>query len=295
MRAGIDLGGTKTEIIVLDNGLEVYRQRQATPADDYPSLLQSLVRLFHQAKMDLQQTHLSLGLGMPGALTPDGRIKNANTHCLNGQYLQRDLQALLNQPVALMNDANLFALSEAVDGAGQTLDSVFGVILGTGVGGGWVFKQSIVLGANSIAGEWGHNEMPARCLRASPNKRSCYCGKVDCIETFLSGAGLRQSYIELAGESASVEAIVDCAAQGQREAIKALALYSQQLAAALSMVVNIVDPDVIVLGGGLSNIPQLAEQTEKQLGNYVFSEAVITPVRKNRHGDSSGVRGAAWL
>ena len=299
LKAGIDLGGTKIEIIVLDESLEVYRKRISTPSN-YTQILQAIVTLHQTAKSVLAVGSLPLGVGMPGALTDQGLLKNANTVCLNGQRFQADIESLLGHRVAVMNDANLFALSEAVDGAAAFGNSVFGVILGTGVGGGWVLNKTLLQGCNRIAGEWGHNPMSALAPFVTAQARPCYCGLNNCVETFLSGAGLRQTYKEFVGLhgdelSPSVEEIADLYQQGDVNAQQVLNVYARQAASALAAVINIVDPDIIVLGGGLSNLPNLAENIHKQLLPFVFSDSLKTLVVRNRHGDSSGVRGAAWL
>ncbi|NRB40083.1 MAG: ROK family protein [Pseudomonadales bacterium] len=294
-RAGIDLGGTKIEIIVLKVGVEVFRQRVATPSDSYEKILQAIVQLHADAKAGLGLAELRLGIGLPGAFTEQGRVKNSNTVCLNGRDFKSDLQALLKQPLLLMNDANLFALSEAVDGAAAKGDIVFGVILGTGVGGGLIINKSIISGANRIAGEWGHNVMSALAPVASKNPRLCYCGLNNCVETYLSGAGLSQSFVELGGGNITAKHIAELYLTGHTVAVCAMALYIRQAAAALAGVINVLDPEVIVLGGGLSNIPGLAKRIEAALLPFVFSDTLNTKVLKNIHGDSSGVRGAAWL
>ena len=302
LRAGIDLGGTKIEIIVLDGGLQIYRQRVATPAPSYDDILDAIQSLHEQARQALAVSELPLGIGMPGALTKSGHVKNSNTQCLNGLAFQRDIEALMQQPVKVMNDANLFALSEAVDGAARDAAIVFGLILGTGVGGGLIVNRRVIIGPNSIAGEWGHNPLSPLAPRACQDSRPCYCGLSDCVETFLSGAGLLKTYTELAGQAVralddivSVESIVQQSQAGDELAIKALQLYVQQLACALAAVINILDPDAIVLGGGLSNIPALVQRVKAELQPYVFSDTVNTLLINNCHGDSSGVRGAAWL
>lgn len=300
LRAGIDLGGTKIEVIVLDASEEVFRQRASTPSTSYVNILQALFDLHQAAKVALAVSDLKLGIAMPGSFTDDGLVKNANTCCLNGQPFQKDLEMLLGQPVAVMNDANLFALSEAVDGAAANASVVFGLILGTGVGGGLIINKNIVQGVNRIAGEWGHNALSAGSPVSSRLPRPCYCGLTNCVETYLSGAGLLQTYLELKREDAeaealSVEMLVDLEVKGDVAAKKALQLYSLQVAAAVATVINIVDPDVIVLGGGLSNLAHLAERVQSQLLPFVFSDTIKTAVVSNKFGDSSGVRGAAWL
>lgn len=305
-RVGIDLGGTKIEIIVLKNKHEIYRHRVSTPST-YLGILSSLAELFETARPYclVDQAELVLGIGMPGAITDKGLVKNSNTVCLNGKSFVNDLEATLGLPIKVMNDANCFALSESVDGAGTEQKVVFAVILGTGVGGAIVIDKVPLQGLNSIAGEWGHNPFSPRAPVSSEQQRHCYCGQYNCVETFLSGQGLLQTYRELVvlnvSETAGKETVTDVkglvalSMLGDSVAIQTLALYVQQLAANLAKVINIVDPNVIVLGGGLSNIPSLAEKVTEALGAYVFTDEVKTQVRRNCHGDSSGVRGAAWL
>jgi fructokinase len=286
MRFGVDLGGTKTEIIALaDDGRELLRERVATPRGDYAATVATIVGLVRSAEQkvgaasagrfrhaDNRGTVATVGVGIPGAESRvSGLIKNANSTWLIGQPLRADLEAALGRPVRLANDANCFALSEATDGAAAGAAVVFGVILGTGVGGGIVVRGEVLVGANAIAGEWGHNPMPGEEIVRPP----CYCGRVGCIETFLSGPAL--------------------AANGGADDAAAMARYEQRLARALAQVINILDPDVIVLGGGLSKLERLYDRVPRLWGAQVFSDTVATRLVKNRHGDSSGVRGAAWL
>lgn len=289
-RFGIDLGGTKTEIIALKGSDERLRRRLPTPQGDYAASLQTIVQLVQQAEHDLGGSG-SVGIGIPGTRSPDhGRIKNANSVCLIGQDLQGDLEQLLQRPIRLANDADCFALSEASDGAGSGTDSVFGVILGTGVGGGIVIHGHLLGGPNAIAGEWGHNALPWRAPADGPTRR-CYCGLDDCIETFLSGPGwAARSALGLTAEQLAM-----AAQAGEPAAQRALQHYCEQLARSLASVINILDPQVIVLGGGLSNIQALYEQVPPLLVRHVFSDQVNTRLLPARHGDSSGVRGAAWL
>ncbi len=304
---GVDLGGTKTEVVVLgQTGETLFRERRPTPAHNYQAILDNIVEL-----VNLAQSHVgpaqALGVGAPGTPVPaTGLLKNANTTCLIGQPLQADLSRRLRLPVLVANDANCFTLSEAVDGAGRGAQSVFGVILGTGVGGGLCLNGNIRHGLHHIAGEWGHNPMPRRAT-AQPNDdpvewgRSCYCGLSDCIETHLSGPGLSRTYLECGGYSAdaksapSVEQLCEYAQADDRAAQQALERYGSQLAAALATVINMLDPEVIVLGGGVSNVPGLCERLYRSLEQHVFNDAVHTRILLAEHGDSSGVRGAAWL
>ncbi|WP_394560707.1 ROK family protein [Aquipseudomonas alcaligenes] len=289
LRLGIDLGGTKTEIIALEGSDERLRRRLPTP-NDYQASLHNMVRLVREAEAELGAQG-SLGVGIPGTRSPDhGRIKNANSTYLIGQDLQGDLERLLQRPVRLANDADCFTLSEACDGAGAGAASVFGVILGTGVGGGIVIHGRLLRGPNAIAGEWGHNALPWRTEADGPSRR-CYCGLDDCIETFLSGPGwaARNDF------GLSAAALAEAARQGEPAADEALNSYCEQLARALASVINVIDPEVIVLGGGLSNIPVLYERVPPLLVRHVFSDRVNTRLVQARYGDSSGVRGAAWL
>lgn len=289
-RFGIDLGGTKTEIIALQGSDERLRRRLPTPQGDYAATLQTIAQLVRQAEHELGSSG-SVGIGIPGTRSPDhGLIKNANSVCLIGQDLQGDLEQLLQRPIRLANDADCFALSEASDGAGAGADSVFGVILGTGVGGGIVIHGRLLGGPNAIAGEWGHNALPWRCPADGPARR-CYCGLDDCIETFLSGPG----WAVRSALGLTAEQLASAAQAGEPAAQQALQHYCEQLARSLASVINILDPQVIVLGGGLSNIPALYQQVPPLLVRHVFSDQVNTRLLPARHGDSSGVRGAAWL
>lgn len=290
LRFGIDLGGSKIEIIALHHGQPVLRRRCMTPQGDYAQTLQSICSLVLNSERELGAS-ASVGIGIPGARSPStGLIKNANSTCLIGQDLAGDLQRLLQRPIRLANDADCFALSEACDGAGAGADSVFGVILGTGVGGGIVINGRLLSGPNAIAGEWGHNPLPWRS--ASDGKvRRCYCGLDDCIETFISGPG----WAARSGLGLDANAIAQAATAGQAQAQQALHCYAEQLARSLASVINILDPEVIVLGGGLSNIAALYEWVPPLLARHVFTDQLNTRLMPAQHGDSSGVRGAAWL
>jgi fructokinase len=294
MRIGVDLGGSKIEAAAFDGQLELARRRIPTPAGDYRATVGAVAGLVEVLEYELGRRG-SVGVGTPGAESAlNGRIKNANSTCLIGQPLQRDLQTLLQRPVRLANDANCFALSEAVDGAGQGTDIVFGVILGTGVGGGLVVHGQVLTGANAIAGEWGHNPLPspeAGELPAPP----CYCGRYGCVETWLSGPGMTRDHAAVNGTTRSPEAIATHAAEGDDACEATLARYERRLAKALATVINIVDPHVIVLGGGLSNLDRLYANVPRLWAPHVFSDHIATRLAKHTHGDSSGVRGAAWL
>ena len=298
MRLGVDLGGTKIEIVALGNdGAELLRHRVASPQGDYAATLAAVVALVHDAEADLQMRG-TLGIGIPGALSAvTGCVKNANSTWLNGKPLLDDLQDALQREVRLANDANCFALSEAIDGAAAGAATVFGVILGTGVGGGIVIHGRVLTGANAIAGEWGHN--PLSPLSSLPGEiydmPSCYCGHAGCVETFLSGPGMRADHLRVTGTDFDSPQIATRATAGDQACEATLQRYEARLARALAQVINILDPDVIVLGGGLSNMTRLYENVPPLWPSLVFSDHVVTRLVRNRHGDSSGVRGAAWL
>lgn len=295
MRFGIDLGGTKIELIALDDsGLEVFRARMATPQGDYAATLDGMVQLVQQAEATLGVSG-TLGIGTPGAVSKlTGSIKNSNSICLNGRPLREDLENRLKRPVRMANDADCFALSEAVDGAGKGYGTVFGVILGTGVGGGIVVGGRLLQGPNAIAGEWGHNPLPWMSLDEYPGP-PCYCGKKGCIETLLSGPGLSLDHQAKTGLELKPPAILESAEKGDPEAEATFWRYEDRLARALAHVINLIDPEVIVLGGGLSNCDRLYTAIPARWGRYIFSDQVITPLLPPVHGDSGGVRGAAWL
>jgi len=292
-RIGIDLGGTKIEGVVLAADGEVrHRERVPTPAGDYAATLDSVVALVERLERQCGQA-CSVGVGTPGALSPrDGRLRNANSTCLNGQALHQDLSRRLDRAVRIANDANCFALSEAQDGAARDARSVFGVIIGTGTGGGVVIDGRLVDGPNAIAGEWGHNPLPWPTDDERPGPR-CYCGRQGCIETFLSGPGLAADYSRSA--SVTAQQVAQRAAAGEASAIASLQRYEDRLARSLATVINLLDPEVIVLGGGVSKIQRLYSNVPRLWGRYVFSDVVLTRLVPPRHGDSSGVRGAAWL
>jgi fructokinase len=295
MRLGVDLGGTKIEIIALDdNGRELLCRRVATPKNDYYETLQAIAQLVRDAEAELGQRG-SIGIGTPGALSrATGRLKNSNSVHLNGQPILQDLEALLQRKIKIGNDANCFALSEATDGAAAGASVVFGVILGTGVGAGIVVNGHILTGPNGIAGEWGHNPLPWPGAHELPGPQ-CYCGKQGCIETFLSGPGMMQLHQQETGDALNSSEIVARAEQGDAACGRSVQTYENRLARSLAHVINILDPDVIVLGGGMSNIERLYVNVPALWGNWVFSDTVDTRLVKHRHGDSSGVRGAAWL
>lgn len=295
IRFGIDLGGTKIELIVLDAaGEEIWRLREPTPQGDYRGTLEVMRQLVAQAESELGEPG-SVGIGTPGAVSrATGRLKNANSVCLNGQPLAEDLERLLGRPVRIANDADCFALSEASDGAAAGLAVVFGVILGTGVGGGIVVHGHLLQGPNAIAGEWGHNPLPWPRPDELPGP-ACYCGKHGCIETFVSGPGLERDYRQETGAALTAQAILALTEAGDATAEAAFQRYEERLARALGHVMNILDPDAIVLGGGMSNCARLYANVPRIWDRHVFSDRVDTLLLPPRHGDSSGVRGAAWL
>ena len=282
-RIGVDLGGTKIEAIALaPDGHEIFRKRVLTPRGDYDATLAAVAGLAREAGPG------TVGVGIPGALSRlTGRVKNANSTWLIGRPLKEDLERALGRAVRIDNDANCFALSEAIDGAGKGARAVFGVILGTGVGGGIVIDGRVLVGRHAIAGEWGHNPLPLPGPRDLPLP-ACYCGRAGCIETYLSGPALEREHAALTGQSSSAQEIA-------RLDGEALGRYVERLARALAGVINLLDPDVIVLGGGLSNIERLYSDVPRLWQRHVFSDAVATRLLRHVHGDSSGVRGAAWL
>lgn len=291
-RVGIDMGGTKIEGILLsEDGRERWRERVSTPQGDYAGTIEVVAELVEQAR-EQAGSDVLIGVGTPGSANPvTGLHRNANSTCLNGKPLQQDLARRLGQTVNTANDANCFALSEAVDGAGRDGRVVFGVILGTGCGGGVVIDRTVLPGRNLVAGEWGHTALPRRDGEAW-TPRPCYCGRSDCLEQYLSGTAIEAEFHESTGARCSVTGM---ASSDEPEAAACLERFKDRLARSLAMVVDIVDPDVIVLGGGVSNLVGLAEETESRLPDHVFSDACTTIVRVAEHGDSSGVRGAAWL
>jgi fructokinase len=295
MRIGIDLGGTKIEgIAIADDGSERVRRRIAAPRGDYDATLGAIVDLVHDIEHESGRRG-SVGVGIPGTLSPaTSLVKNANSTWLIGRALGADLPQRLGRPVRFANDANCFALSEATDGAAAGAAVVFGVIIGTGTGGGVVVNGHVVTGANAIAGEWGHNPLPAPHDDERPGQ-VCYCGRSGCIETFLSGPGLSRDFASHAGETITAEEIARRAQNGAPDATAALERYADRMARALGSIINVIDPDVIVLGGGLSNIEMLYHTVPKRWAPFVFSDRVSTRLVRAQHGDSSGVRGAAWL
>ncbi len=295
MRIGIDLGGTKTEIVALgDGGHEIYRKRTDTPAASYDAIVATLAGLVHEAESALGRRG-TVGVGIPGTISArTGLVKNANTTALNGRPLDRDLACALDREVRCQNDANCLALSEAVDGAGAGRRVVFAAILGTGCGAGIALDGRPWAGANLVAGEWGHNPLPWPTVDEFPGP-ACWCGKTSCIEKWISGTGFADDYARAAGVRLKGEQIVARARQGEAAARGAMERYANRLARALAHAINLLDPDVIVLGGGMSNVDELYELVPPQMARYVFGGEADTPVVRSKHGDSSGVRGAAWL
>jgi fructokinase len=299
LRVGVDLGGTKIEAVVLGpEGREIVRQRVATPRG-YDESIEAITGLIERVE-GVAGAPGTIGVGIPGCIVPaTGLVKNANSIWLNGRPFARDLANRLGRPVRMMNDANCFALSEAADGAAAGAHAVFGVILGTGVGGGIVIGNECLVGANSLAGEWGHNPLPWMTRDEYPGP-SCYCGRCGCIEAWLSGPGMAQDHERRTGQAIGTHKIVEAAHAGDEVAWLTLGLYYDRLARALAALINILDPDVIVLGGGMSNLPSLLEQVGEILPRYIFDAGSIDTVLATRivravHGDSSGVRGAARL
>ena len=295
MRIGVDLGGTKIEAVALDrDGQERGRRRVPTPRGRYGATLAAITTLVEGLERESGEP-ARVGIGMPGALSPaTGLVKNANSVWLNGRPLRQDLERLLHRPLRFANDANCFALSEARDGAGEGAPVVFGVILGTGTGGGVVVHGRVLGGPNAVAGEWGHNPLPWPRPGEWPGA-ACYCGRTGCVETFLSGPGVSRDHREATGEELDATTIAALAADGDAACEATLARYEERLARALATVVNLLDPDVVVLGGGLSNLTRLYAGVPERWGAWVFSDRVDTALRPPKHGDSSGVRGAAWL
>ncbi|HET8585623.1 MAG TPA: ROK family protein [Casimicrobiaceae bacterium] len=298
MRIGVDLGGTKTEVIVLDDDGGVrLRRREATPRGDYDRILDLVARLVRDAEeaCGLAAGKAQVGVGTPGSTSrATGLLRGSNSVCMNGKPVKRDLEARLARPIAMANDANCFALSEASDGAGRGAGVVFGVILGTGVGGGVVIDGRVLEGVNGIAGEWGHNPLPWPGDDEVPG-RDCFCGRSGCVETYLSGPGMLRDHLQHGGTAATTQAIVEGALANDPACDATMARYEERLARALAHVVNIIDPDVIVLGGGLSNVERWYESVPRLWTQWVFSDRVDTVLARHVHGDSSGVRGAAWL
>ena len=298
MRIGIDLGGTKIEGIVMGPGSEILqRVRVNTPQGDYTGTVTAVVDLIHRLEELAGQKDLRVGLGHPGSVSPvNGLMRNSNSVCLNGKPLQRDLEALLGRGIRMTNDANCLALSEASDGAAAGARSVFAVILGTGVGGGVVINGELLMGANGIAGEWSHNPLP--WPRPEVNEATgtqCWCGKQSCIETWLSGVGLAEDHARVTQEKISGEEIVARAEAGDERCGATLSRYEDRLSRSLAQIINVLDPEVVVLGGGVSRVQRLYRYVPALWDEWIFSDIITTKLVPAMHGDSSGVRGAAWL
>ena len=295
MRLGVDLGGTKIEILALDEkGNELLRKRVSTPRDDYQATVDSVKNLIVEVETELKQQG-TIGIGTPGALSPStGLLRNCNSTCLNNKPFKQDLEQSLGREIRMSNDANCFALSEATDGAGKAEKIVFGVIVGTGCGAGVIVNGQVVDGPNAIGGEWGHNPLPWP-QDGELNSTHCWCGKNGCIETFISGTGLAADYLRVVGEELRSQEIVDAANGGSAYAEQVLVRYERRMAKSLAHIINILDPDTIVLGGGMSNVERLYKNVPLIWRDYVFSDTVLTKLVPPKHGDSSGVRGAAWL
>ncbi|HIF68419.1 MAG: fructokinase [SAR324 cluster bacterium] len=295
MRIGVDLGGTKIEAVALDDtGSELAKQRVATPRGNYPGTLDAIAELVSALEQQTGQSG-TVGVGMPGSFsTVTGVVRNANSTWLIGQPFDHDLQARLGREVRFANDANCLAVSEAVDGAGAGAAVVFAVILGTGVGGGVALNGKVHNGHNAIGGEWGHNPLGWMEPEEFPGP-DCYCGKRGCIETFVSGTGFEQDFLRTTGERIRGLEIVARAASGDADADAALQRYEHRLARSIATLANVLDPDVFVLGGGMSNLPQIYETLSRLVPNWTLGGEFTTPIRPAKHGDSSGVRGAAWL
>src|ERR1700682_5921718 len=295
IRFGIDLGGTKIEIVALaTGGRELLGHGVATPHEDYGGILATIATLVRDAEAQLGEPG-TVGIGTPGSISrATGLLRGSNSICLNGEPIKADLESLLGREVRVSNDANCFALSEASDGAGKDAETVFGAILGTGVGGGIVVRGNVLVGPNGIAGEWGHNPLPWPTDQERPGAQ-CFCGHTGCIETFLSGPGLERDYFSATGRPLASVDIEARAASGDIGCEQVMLRYEERLVRALGHVINILDPDTIVLGGGMSNMQRLYAAVPAQWAAWVFSDRVDTSLVRNVHGDSSGVRGAAWL
>lgn len=295
MRLGLDLGGTKIEIVALDGQREVLRERVPTPRTAYADIILAMAELVRSAEKKLARRG-SVGVAIPGTVSPQtGLVKNSNSTRLIGHPLDQDLSVALGRPVRVANDANCFVLSEASDGAAAGFDIVFGIIVGTGCGGGICVGRRVLTGAHAITGEWGHNPLPAPTPKEIAISPKCYCGRVGCIESWISGTGLREDYARRAGRQHNGDEIAALAANGEPVAREVMEDFYDRFARSVAGIVNILDPDVIVIGGGLSNIDSLYSELPPRVESYAFTPEGQTRIVKNKHGDSSGVRGAAWL
>lgn len=297
MRIGLDLGGTKIEGIVMGAGSAIlHRERVSTPQSSYEGTIKALVELVQRLERDAGRKNLPIGIGHPGSISPaSGLMRNANSLCLNGKPLQQDLQTALGREVRMANDADCLALSEASDGAAAGAKNMFAVILGTGVGGGICINGSLLVGRNAIAGEWGHNPLPWQRPEWDESSTTCWCGQRGCIETWLSGVGMANDHRRVTGEALTAEEIVTRAEAGDEKSGATLSRYEDRLARALAQLINILDPDVIVLGGGVSRVARLYRHVPALWDQWIFSDDIRTRLVPALHGDASGVRGAAWL
>jgi len=281
-------------LVLDDQGNEVLRKRVATPKEDYQAILNAVTSLVHYSEEELN-LKCSIGIGTPGSLSPESNLlRNSNSVCLNGKPVKHDLEKILDREIRITNDANCFALSEAVDGAARKASVVFGIIIGTGVGAGVVIDKKVLIGCNAIAGEWGHNPLPWP-VQEELNLTKCWCGQAGCIETFLSGPGLENEFERVAGSKLSAKEINSLAENEDPSAEKVMQRYEDRMARSLAHVINILDPDIIVLGGGMSNVKRLYKNIPKMWQQWIFSNCVSTKFAPPNFGDSSGVRGAAWL
>lgn len=295
MLIGFDIGGTKIEVCVMDDtGKELKKRREPTQRN-YAGFIEQIEKMVAECDEEFGRIE-RIGMGLPGAISPaTGLVKNANSTFLNDNDLKRDLEARLDRQVNIANDANCFALSEAVDGAGKDGQLVFGVIVGTGCGGGFVFNKQVIVGPNALCGEWGHNPLPSYNSEVDGPDRDCYCGRKNCIETFISGTGFGVTGEQVFGSPISTVNIIERYRDGDEKATQAYRLLVDQMARCLASIVNILDPDAIVLGGGLSNVDELYQDLPGAMEGYIFSDSVKLNILKAQYGDSSGIRGAAWL
>ena len=296
IKLGIDLGGTKIEIVALNtkNNNILYRKRVLSPQKNYQDTLNAISTLILEAESKLN-LNCQVGIGIPGSISPEtGMVRNANSVWLNSMPLSTDLNKILKKNITIENDANCFAISEAMDGAGKDFSSVFGVILGTGVGSGIVINKKVISGTNGISGEWGHNPLPWQHVNEIET-RDCWCGKTNCIEKFISGPAIEKEFEDLFGKKMSLEKIVKNSTKNNSNCNYILDVLTNRIARCFASIINVLDPDVIIIGGGLSNVEQIYIEVPKIWNQWIFSDKISTKVKKAMYGDSSGVRGAAWL